>query len=86
MRFKKYGILPQEYVAMLAAQAGRCAIKECNKEPTDVDHCHETGLVRALLCGRHNRIAGMANDDPRELRKTADYLEFHQARIASVAA
>lgn len=48
---KLYGISLAEYEQMLADQGRACAL--C-KEPTDrtlhVDHCHETGKVRGLLC------------------------------------
>lgn len=60
---KTYGISLQEYDEMLEKQDYKCAIcgdKEC---PTGrdfaVDHDHETGEVRALLCARCNRGLGM---------------------------
>lgn len=56
----KYGITVEQYDLMLAAQQGRCAI--CDKPPTKralaVDHCHATGVVRALLCSPCNTSLG----------------------------
>lgn len=47
-----YGITLEAYTEMLVSQFGRCAI--CGDGPTrqnlNVDHCHETGKVRGLLC------------------------------------
>lgn len=60
---KRYGITLAEYEAMLAAQGNRCAI--CSSEKAGntgqcfaVDHCHETGKVRGLLCIKCNARLG----------------------------
>jgi len=61
----RYGLLLEDYQAMLLAQGGVCAACQ---EPTDVqlyvDHDHETDTVRGLLCPRCNTIAGVL-DDPK---------------------
>ena len=44
-----------------------------------IDHCHKSGKVRALLCGPCNRALGQMHDDPAKLRKAADYLEAYRA-------
>jgi len=54
---KKYGLSQEQYLAMLRAQNGRCAC--CKRLPKPgrwlaVDHCHETGRVRGLLCNMCN--------------------------------
>jgi hypothetical protein len=79
-RFRQeYGIGLDEYRAMLDAQKGVCAI--CGgAEPVKgrrlaVDHCHEGGRVRGLLCGRCNLTIGKFNHDPHLLRAAIDYLE-----------
>lgn len=78
-----YGITPAEYDALLENQGGLCAI--CRKPETvardgkvmrmPVDHCHDTGRIRGLLCHRCNRAVGMLGDDPEVLRAAANYLE-----------
>lgn len=40
-----------------------------------VDHCHDSGKVRGLLCSGCNRALGYFRDSPTALRAAADYLE-----------
>jgi|SRR6185312_445267 len=69
-----YKISVSQYEAMLIAQDGHCLV--CPRtEGLHVDHDHKTGTVRGLLCGSHNRVLGLVNDDPAILRALADYLE-----------
>lgn len=75
----KYGITLQDYEDMLRAQGGVCAIcggVESNPKfnRLSVDHCHDTGAVRGLLCNRCNRALGLLNDDAILLRKAISYL------------
>lgn len=74
---KKYGLTEEAYELMVSSQDGRCLI--CVKRPDDrlvVDHCHETGRVRGLLCRTCNASLGGFQEDPRLLRKAAAYLEL----------
>ena len=78
-----YGITGEQYDAILAAQAGRCAI--CQNLPRTmnlaIDHNHKTGEVRGLLCRRCNQnVLGGAREDPEMLRRAARYLESPPAR------
>ncbi len=86
---RKFGITPEDYDAMLASQDGGCAI--CGvKDPSigmnttrryfSVDHNHETGEVRGLLCGRHNTGIGCFQDDATLLAKASQYLTTPPAR------
>lgn len=77
---KKYGLTPEQYDEMLAAQGGGCSI--CRRPPRDdialhVDHDHETGAIRGLTCFRCNNALGDFNDDPVLLQRAADYLDRH---------
>ena len=78
-----YGIGLDDYNQMLEAQGGQCACKatqgRSNKEALHVDHDHNTGLIRGLLCHRCNRAIGLV-DDPASLRALADYIESANAR------
>lgn len=42
------------------------------------DHCHTSGRFRGWLCDRCNKVLGLMKDDPKLLRKMADYLEAGQ--------
>jgi hypothetical protein len=78
----RYGITAEDADAMLGAQGGLCAI--CRAAPAaHVDHDHETGAVRALLCFNCNGGLGQFKDDPRVLRAAADYVEEHRGRRPS---
>src|SRR5689334_12217251 len=66
LRKLNYRITPDHYAALLARQGGRCAICR-GAEPGagrdwHVDHCHETGLVRGLLCVHCNLGLGHFKD------------------------
>src|SRR5262249_5892336 len=73
---KRYGMTPLEYELRLARQNGACAI--CKKTPKQrwlcIDHCHQTGKVRGLLCTPCNAALGTFGDDPQRMQAGADYL------------
>ena len=74
---RKYGISVEQFEDMYISQNGACFT--C-RVPNDgvlmhVDHDHETGIVRGLLCRKCNFALGLANDDPSLLRTLADYVE-----------
>jgi Recombination endonuclease VII len=75
---RKFGLTVDDYEQMLAAQGGGCAI--CGRPPRGdialhVDHDHDTGAVRGLLCFRCNNALGDFDSDPALLRAAIDYLE-----------
>ena len=71
---KKYGLDKKQYEQMMQMQDGLCGI--CgDREAEVVDHNHNTGEVRMLLCQHCNRGLGHFNDDPVLMRAAANYLE-----------
>jgi hypothetical protein len=81
---RQFGIAVADYDNMLNVQNGACAI--CREPPADkslaVDHCHDTGAIRGLLCSRHNLALGLFNDDPMLLLQAAHYLLDNQKLTA----
>lgn len=74
---RDYGLSRDEYLAMAKHHAGKCAI--CGradevKGVLSVDHCHETGKVRGLLCHHCNAGLGHFKDDPALLAQAMKYL------------
>ena len=74
----KYGITKLDYQELLNQQGGGCAI--CGKPesefkyPLNVDHDHETGFVRGLLCPKCNTAIGYLNDDKELIARALNYM------------
>lgn len=78
-RKRQYGVTQYEYLAMLTEQGGKCP--GCgSSSPTCIDHDHETGRVRGLLCVKCNLALGHASDDPGRLRRLANYLDANRTQ------
>lgn len=83
---RKYGIGVEDFARMMRDQGGRCSIcrEDLRRLPlkgfraVHVDHCHESGEVRQLLCGQCNTGLGNFKDDPERLRRAARYIEAHR--------
>jgi hypothetical protein len=75
----RFGITVEQYDEMFNEQKGRCA--GCNKHQSElikrlyVDHNHQTGNIRGLLCGNCNLALGNAKDDVIILTKLIEYLK-----------
>lgn len=82
---RKYGITLAQYDEMFEAQGGLCAL--CKKSETTkrrkkgdgrerlaVDHCHDTGRVRGLLCFKCNTAIGSLGDTEADAQRVVDYL------------
>lgn len=66
------------YEALLVTQEYRCAV--CGTHASDlnkalaVDHDHDTGKVRGLLCDSCNKAVGLLQDDPEIAMRIGLYL------------
>jgi hypothetical protein len=74
---KKYGLTPETYNELLERQNSVCAL--CGgPEPTSrslaVDHCHESGRVRGLLCTVCNTALGKLGDTVEAFERVLAYL------------
>lgn len=79
---RKHGLSEAEFMQMLEAQRGLCPIccKAFSSRP-QVDHDHETGKVRELLCGPCNRLLGHCYDSLEILLGAVAYLENHKEKV-----
>jgi len=67
-----YGIGVKQWEDLLQKQKGTCAL--CDREPTMIDHRHDDGVIRGLLCRRCNTLlAGI--DDKAWLERASVYAE-----------
>ena len=79
-----YGITLEEWYDIYDSQNGVCAIckQECKtRKSLSVDHDHETGDIRGLLCNRCNRALGLFRDDPEVLKNATRYLEENKVFV-----
>lgn len=87
---KRFGISFAEVNSMIAIQGGRCANLGCSCEiaihPSEsqkkaaVDHCHETGRVRSMLCIRCNTTLGHVENTQTVVLGLFDYLNKHNSK------
>lgn len=80
---KSYGLTYKEVLKLRKKQNELCAIcgekgfmmNDRVKSPLNVDHCHETGKIRGLLCHNCNRGLGLFQDSIERLKSAIAYLE-----------
>ena len=76
----KYGITLEAAEALWEGQDGKCGC--CREEipapgtskGTVVDHCHETGAIRGILCRRCNNGIGILGDTLEAMLRAVEYL------------
>ena len=86
----RYGLTQETFNQKLILQEGKCAI--CKSEfKTDrvsriaIDHCHETGKTRDLLCDQCNLFLGyvekLLKENKNILERFTEYLKIHSNRM-----
>ncbi len=77
----KFGITRQEYLDMFNSQLGNCAICGVNQleltKRLSVDHCHNTGKIRQLLCTYCNSVLGLSKESISILENAISYIRKH---------
>ena len=80
-----YGLSFEQYERLKQEQNNLCAIcrrpqnRQGGKQELDVDHDHQTGKVRGLLCNRCNRLLALLENSPKEIVGLAEeYLARHK--------
>lgn len=75
-RKSRYGLTKENFEDMIKKQNNKCAI--CNLVfiiTPRIDHCHKSNKIRGLLCNTCNSGIGLLKDNPKILRKAAQYIE-----------
>lgn len=86
---RRYGLSPEDAVAMLSSQGGACAC--CSAaEPGNgngwvIDHDHATGTIRGVLCHGCNVGLGAFKDSEDRLRSAIAYLQMWSVLAAKLA-
>lgn len=79
-RARRFGLTPEQLVQLRDSQGGKCAL--CGKVPPNrkngadglnVDHRHDNGFVRGMLCAGCNRVVGVLDKDPDFLIRALNY-------------
>lgn len=78
--WSKYRIRYDQYEELLLKQGGKCPIcgsdgTDCGKGTLVVDHDHENGGVRGLLCDRCNTGIGLLKEDEQIFLRAIEYLK-----------
>ena len=75
----EYGITIDDYNQLLIKQENRCAICKRHSDKTlVVDHNHQNGKVRGLLCRTCNTAIGLLNDNYLLLLEASNYLQSYE--------
>lgn len=69
-RLAKYGLTLEAYERDASNGCHICA----SRDSLQVDHCHDTGLYRGILCGKCNKALGLFNDNLNSLKSAVNYL------------
>jgi hypothetical protein len=82
-----FGLTLEEYGALLATQGEVCAIcgGKDEKVRLAVDHCHETGDIRGLLCRRCNTGLGLFRDSVELMTRAIQYVKDHRGRKVDIS-
>lgn len=86
----RFGVTRDEWFALLNSQDGKCAIcleeikdtsvgKDDTRRRACLDHDHQTGKVRGLLCAKCNKAIGLLRDSLVIITRAADYIRRHES-------
>jgi len=81
-RYAKYGLTVADYDALFAAQQGNCGVcRDPLGAGSAIDHDHQTGFVRGILCMMCNTGLGKLGDSIESLENALKYLRAADARF-----
>lgn len=79
----KYGITPEEKLARLERQGGRCGNPGCRTDKHNgsnwhTDHNHTTNQLRGELCANCNTALGQLHENPQKILGLVEYLKQYE--------
>lgn len=90
----RYGISEYEYEDMLISCENKCMICGEKEKAIDkrtgkkyalaIDHCHDSGKVRGILCSSCNIGIGLFNDNVDKLKNAINYLNNSNQKLPKV--
>jgi hypothetical protein len=75
--FKKFGITLDQVNEIRSRQQNKCGIC-ASDNPTHIDHCHSTGVVRGILCHHCNLGLGNFKDSTSRMGKAIEYINKYK--------
>lgn len=77
---KEFGLTRETFFDLVEKQDNKCALCEkpfegLSRRLIHIDHCHQTGRVRGLLCMTCNVALGMLGDTAESLSKALAYVK-----------
>lgn len=78
----KLGVPRGTYIALWERQRGQCLccrrkLRDMTERSPHIDHCHETGAVRGLLCHYCNTALGIIHESREHALSLAEYITNH---------
>lgn len=75
-----YGLTKEQFFDMFDTQDGKCALCKkpfpgMSRNELHIDHCHETNIVRGLLCMQCNVGLGMLGDNEAGITQALAYVK-----------
>lgn len=84
----KFGLSIDDYNRLLSEQGGFCAIcrlpPSANNKRLAIDHCHDTGVVRGLLCHPCNAAIGLLKEDVQRILAASAYVARHKPETTAL--
>jgi len=76
---RKHGVPRGTYVALWERQRGKCLccgdrLQDATRRAPHIDHCHQTGRIRGMLCHYCNTALGMVRESRQNALALADYI------------
>lgn len=89
LNLKKYGLTLEQHQKIYDQQRGCCALCGIHERELDralhIDHCHQTGKVRGLLCFDCNTGLGKFCDDPELLFAAVKYIDSNGFYVPEIS-